>query len=154
MKEITLTKGKYALVDDSDYEYLKQWKWYALNSRGIYYAARCEIVDGKRKTIMMHRVIMSPPLGLEPDHQNHNGLDNQRHNLKNVTHRQNILNQRHTCSKENKKGILKCSVNGETKYKCLVIINGQNTEVYFKTELEAARFKYKKGIRSLKDIAV
>ena len=28
MKKIPLTQGKYALVDNSDFDYFSQWKWY------------------------------------------------------------------------------------------------------------------------------
>ena len=34
MKQITLTQGKVALVDDADYEWLSQWSWCALHYRG------------------------------------------------------------------------------------------------------------------------
>jgi hypothetical protein len=42
MKEIQLTQGKVALVDDDDFDYLSQWKWYAHkpSTRDIYYAVR------------------------------------------------------------------------------------------------------------------
>lgn len=42
----------------------------------------------------MHREILKDKLsdGLEVDHENHNGLDNQRRNIRAVTHQKNILN--------------------------------------------------------------
>lgn len=40
MKEIPLTQGKVASVDDCDYEYLNQWKWHPLKSGKTFYAVR------------------------------------------------------------------------------------------------------------------
>ena len=42
MKEIKLTQGKVALVDDDDYEYLNQFKWFAHKKKYTYYAERME----------------------------------------------------------------------------------------------------------------
>ena len=49
MKKIPLTQGKFATVDDDDYDFLSQWKWHF--SKG--YAARkpYTTVDGKYVTI-------------------------------------------------------------------------------------------------------
>jgi len=77
MKEIKLTKGQVALVDDEDFEYLNQWKWFAHVRRDRYYAARSDWSNRpKSKTISMHRVILgitNPKLF--GDHKNHNTLD-------------------------------------------------------------------------------
>ena len=41
MKEIDLSNGMTALIDDEDYDYLMQWKWYAYkNSYGSFRAMR------------------------------------------------------------------------------------------------------------------
>lgn len=87
MKTIPLTKGKVALVDDGDYDYLMQWKW--CDTHG--YAMRRSYEKGtrKRKTILMHRVIMNTPVGLEVDHKDFNGLNNQKYNLRNCTSDEN-----------------------------------------------------------------
>lgn len=88
MKEIALTKGQFALVDDADFEWLSQWKWRAFWDwhTKSYYARSSE--KGKthktRRELRMHRLI----LGLEPgdkrhgDHIDGNTLNNQRSNLR------------------------------------------------------------------------
>lgn len=37
MKTIPLTQNKFAIVDDADFEFLNQWKWYWANKN---YAAK------------------------------------------------------------------------------------------------------------------
>jgi hypothetical protein len=92
-KSIPLTQGKFAIVDDGDYEYLNQWKWYATldHHTHTYYAMRREYPS--RKSIMMHREIMNPPDGLIVDHIHHDTLDNRRSELRIVTYSQNSRNK-------------------------------------------------------------
>lgn len=85
-KEIPLTQGKVALVDDEDYERLNQFKWFASKNGKTYYAIR-------KSKILMHRTIITPPSGFEIDHINGNGLDNRRENLRIVSHRENCQNK-------------------------------------------------------------
>lgn len=42
MKQIPLTQGQFALVDDEDYDWLMQWKWHAFQgpTNKTYYAAK------------------------------------------------------------------------------------------------------------------
>jgi hypothetical protein len=99
MKEIPLTQGKVALVDDEDYEFLIQWKWYVQFDGWNWYALRnSETVDGRRTGIKMHRVIMNAPEGLEVDHEDHNGLNNQKKNLRVCAHGKHMLGKRKYCS--------------------------------------------------------
>ncbi len=96
-KEIQLTMGQVAIVDDSVYEEENRYKWRAKWSEYTqsYYAVRWS--EGgmlHRKVIQMHREIMNTPNGMLCDHVNHNTLDNQKHNLRNVTHSQNGMNRR------------------------------------------------------------
>ena len=92
MKEIKLTHGLFTLVDDWNYEYLNQWKWFAKRSKNKYYAARAVYIDGKRTMIYMARVIINTPVDMEPDHYNHNTLDNREYNLINCSHQDNCSN--------------------------------------------------------------
>ena len=92
-------KGKYfAMVDDEDYDYLMQWNWRAFNAtKDIFYAVR-SFRDKRTKsntTIKMHRLILgltNPKILV--DHINHDGLNNQRNNLRAVNHQQNNVNRR------------------------------------------------------------
>lgn len=89
MKEIPLTQGKVALVDDDDFERVNQHKWYCNHG----YAYR-SVNIGKKKYIKvaMHRFINNTPDELETDHINGNKLDNRKCNLRNCTAKQNKWN--------------------------------------------------------------
>lgn len=108
MKKIPLSQGKFALVDDADFDFLSQWKWY-VNYDG--YAVRSELfykVDGKKssKTIRMHRVILNTPVDLLTDHIDMNRLNNQRSNIRVATRAQNSMNVRsHKGSTSKFKGV-------------------------------------------------
>ena len=93
MKEIILTKGQVALVDDADYEWLMQWKWHVHKSGGGFYAVRAEWDGEKQHIVHMSRVILDAPRGKEVDHKNHCTLDNRRCNLRICTKSQNQHNQ-------------------------------------------------------------
>ena len=149
-KTISLTQNQYALVDDEDYSYLSQYKWFAqrIRNTNIYYAERqAETVFGKREVHLMHRVIMDTPNELQVDHINHNTLDNRKQNLRLCTRSQNLANQkpqkRITSSKY--KGV---HWSKQSKKWCVQIkFNNKNTHIgYFKTELQAAK-AYDKAAR-------
>jgi len=93
MKKIPLTQGQSSLVDDEDFEFLNQFKWYAHWSRHnkAYYATR---KGQKQKHILMHRFLMKTPDGMVCDHINHNTLDNQKRNLRNCTFLENAWNKK------------------------------------------------------------
>ncbi len=103
MKEIRLGKGEYITqVDDEDYEYLSQWKWFAKDGRGgRFYAYRQEFTgqrysngDKKYTLIKMHRVILSvSDKNILIDHKDRNPLNNQRSNLRIATSSQNSANR-------------------------------------------------------------
>ncbi len=95
--EIPLTRGKVTIVDSYLYEFLNQWKWFAVQSHGQFYARRQVVIKTNGKYRMLncnlHHVILGRPLnGLMVDHINHNGLDNRKVNLRIVSQRVNALN--------------------------------------------------------------
>lgn len=101
MKTITLTQGKVAIVDDDDFDWLNQVKWFTkITGNGTRsYAARFKRINKRPTTIYMHRAIMTDDLeavgltGKEVDHINRNTLDNRRENLRVCTKQQNLANR-------------------------------------------------------------
>ena len=95
MRKIPLTRGKVALVDDDDYAKLVVYKWHAIKShrgsRLVWYACRSQGVSPR--TLLMHRQILGDDCaGVLVDHEDGDGLNNQRINLRPATHRQNVRN--------------------------------------------------------------
>jgi hypothetical protein len=102
MKRIPLSKGYFALVDDTDYEWLNQWRW--IYNGG--YAARRDYQNSGGKMIYMHVLIADTPSGLKTDHINRNKLDNRRCNLRGCSSKQNMWNKgRRVDSKSGYKGV-------------------------------------------------
>lgn len=91
MKEITLTKGKSTMVDDEDYELLNKFIWNAHRYGSKFRAITKKGPEGKE--ILMHRLIMKAPKGMEVDHINHNPLDNRKNNLRLASRADNQKNQ-------------------------------------------------------------
>lgn len=92
MREIKLSRGKVALVDDEDFEELSKYKWHALKGCHTWYAAR-NGCGNEREYVYMHAVIACSPSGSKTDHRDGDGLNNIRSNLRVCTAEQNARNQ-------------------------------------------------------------
>lgn len=93
-REIPLTKGYVAIVDDADYAKVAAHKWRAQVSSSTVYAFRNLPRSQGRKWVSLHTFIMNPPNGLEIDHRDWNGLNCQRSNLRVANRGQNMCNRR------------------------------------------------------------
>ena len=111
-REILLSRGKVAIVDDADFEWLSRYRWCLLHTSHGDYGMRSE-APGHRcnRKVLMHREIMGFPDG-EVDHKDRNGLNNQRSNLRVCSSEQNKWNTRRrkdNCSGYKGVGWSKCA---------------------------------------------
>ncbi len=141
-REIPLTQGKVALVDDEDYERVSQRKWWRWANG---YAAA--YIDGK--VIPLHRFILNAKKGDEIDHINTNKLDCRRANLRLCTRSQNVMNTR--LRADNTTGFKGISYikkkRGTKKYSAHLKIGTRRIHLgYFYAPVEAAR-AYDKAAR-------
>ncbi len=152
MKKIPLTQGKFALVDDEDYERLVFFKWFAYkskNSTKSWYARRnTELGNPNRKCISMHRAVLGiSELDPEVDHRDCNGLNNQKHNLRYATRSGNAANM--IMRRDNKsgfKGVYLAKRN--QKWAANITTKGKQLWLgYFETAEEAARIFDKAALK-------
>lgn len=117
-KLIPLTQGKFAKVDNEDFDKVKDIVWSF--SHGYAY---------NHSIGRMHRFIMDPPNDMVVDHVNGDGLDNRRRNIRICTQQQNSFNSR-------KRG---CYFNNtRQRWVSEIMINGKKKHIgVFKTEAEA-----------------
>lgn len=146
MKTIPLTKGRVAIVDDCDYEWLSQWKWHLQTSQrtNTVYASR----RANSKTILMHRLILGTPEDMQTDHKNKDGLDNRRTNLRFATMQQNAHNRnRYSHNSSGYKGVI---YEKETKnWRARIRIQGKLKNIGRFTTAKAAALAYDKTARQL-----
>jgi hypothetical protein len=136
MKKIKLTKGKYALIDDVDFEIVSKYKWCVGQFGNTYCAMR---KDSSRNTVYMHRLIMNTPFGKDTDHINGNGLDNRRKNLRVCTHSQNLQNQTRVNIK-NTSGVSGVYWDKQlNKWRARAKVSGKNVHLGLFSELSKAK---------------
>jgi len=114
-------EGKFAQVDDTDFDELNKYHWYVNNSG---YAFRRE------KVIFMHRqIIKADDKQIEVvDHVNRNPLDNQKKNLRPATKSQNATNKRMPGT--NKTGFLGVHFDkGSGRYRSQIKHNGKRINI-------------------------
>ena len=145
MLQILLTQGKFALVDDEDYNELVKYNWFVLicgRVRKVFYAVRNVWENGSSKKILMHRQIMSTPAGLVVDHRDFNGLNNQRYNLRNCSFLDNTRNHRkYRTGGFTSEYIGVCWVGGRRKkWQAQIMSNTKYVWLgYFDNEIDAAK---------------
>jgi len=129
MKEIKLTQGKVAIVDDEDFEKLSMFKW-QLSSYGY-----AKAVINKRHTFM-HRLIMNAPEGMVVDHIDGDRLNNIKKNLRVCTVKENARNIKPNTSAEVKsKGVIL----QRGKYRASITVDGKRKSLgVFNYEKEAS----------------
>lgn len=129
-------KKTVAWVDDIDFELLNMYNW-SLSGGG--YACRIEVVDGKKKTIFMHKEILRKE-GFYTDHADGDKLNNQRHNLRIATNQQNLYNQKKSKNKKlsKYKGVSFCAKKKVRKWKAYIVPDRKLVFLgYYDTEDEA-----------------
>ncbi len=139
MKQIPLSQGLFALVDDEDFEYLNQFKWCALKAPKTFYAIR-RANNSKNPTIYMHRIILGlTDSKIHCDHRDNNGLNNQKYNLRPCTNSQNQKNKSYSTNGTSKyKGVSK--IKNCATWIVRIYVNGKNISFTgFRCEIEAAK---------------
>lgn len=146
MKTIPLTQGYVALVDDSDYDAVSQYRWQAQIQKSrspsglkrVYATREYVSSDGKRCTQRMHRLILGlTDPKIDVDHRDGDGLNNRRSNLRIATRRQNGSNQRKRPNKNKYKGV--CFDKSRSRWLAGIKVNYRRINLgRFATELDAA----------------
>lgn len=134
--QIPLTRGYVALVDEADAKRVSAHKWcVCIHKHGQYAQMRQDY-----KIVYLHRFILGFGSG-DPriDHRDHDGLNNQRSNLRPATQGLNLANQRHRKKRFNKHGFRGVKQDGE-RYRGEIRVNGKcRYSAYCATPEEAAR---------------
>ena len=145
-RTIPLSKGFVAVVDESDHVELSEFKWYARYSKSSrsWYATRTAYVDGKRISVQMARQILGllPGDPRQPDHEDHDSLNNTLDNLRVATRKQNCRNRRRrTDNTSTFKGVSwNKQVSKVGAWRAQIWVNGTNKLIgHFSDPIEAAK---------------
>jgi len=113
----------FAVIDDEDYELIKNYKWYYRQGYAVRYRSTHE-PQGPFQ-IAMHRVILNTPKNLITDHIDGDRLNNLKSNLRICTDLQNAKNvKRHKDNKSGAKGVCKRNDGRKKCWNAMIMVNG------------------------------
>jgi hypothetical protein len=139
VKTIPLTQGKFAIVDDSDYESVSKFEW-CFQPQGGYAERRVKCSDGKHRNKRLHRFLMGDPDGICVDHKNGNGLDNRRENLRLASLKENCRNRVGKHGRILPKGVYKKKGHINRPFMAYIRVNYKLIHLgYYATAEEASR---------------
>ena len=141
MKEVQLTQGYIATVDDEDFERVSEMKWRVLITGNLRYAY-------SSKDQLLHRFILgidNPKV--EVDHKDRCGLNCSKENLRVATKSQNNANRAKLCGDNSHKGVgwHKAS----SKWRATIKKNGKAKHLGLFTSEVAAKEAYNKAAKEL-----
>ena|SRR5258707_1089611 len=144
----TVAAGRVALIDDEDYDLVSPYKWHlhvVTRGRpcGPYARGSIRLANGIWTNAYMHKLITGWP---QTDHENHDGLDNQRHNLRPASDSQNHANMRPRPGGTSRfKGVN--WVRHAGRWRASIKVDGRSRHLgYFSDELDAA-YAYESAAR-------
>jgi hypothetical protein len=158
VKQIQLTQGQVALVDDDDFDRLSKFKWHAWwnkHTRSFY--ARRGVYDsttGQTRVIRMNREVLDARPDELVDHRNHDTLDNRKENLRPCNKSQNGANRRGLQSNNTSgyQGVTRYARDG--RWRAQLKINNKMLHLgYFSSKHEAARAYNEAAIKYHGDFA-
>ena len=139
-------RGIFTIVDDEDFEYLSKWKWHALKNPFDYRVCRLDRKeDGEwGKMVLLHRIVINAPKGVEVDHINGDSLDNRKINLRLCTSAQNKYNRHKANSKTGYKGVYLSGFK-KNKYYVQIMVDGKGIHLGMFNDLITAAEAYDKA---------
>jgi hypothetical protein len=144
MRTISLTQGYVALVDDTDFDRVSQYKWRALVDRRrnkVYAVRKTHGSHSSRRTAYLHREILgvNDP-EVKVDHRNGDSLDNRRVNLRKCVCGENNANSRKRRDglSSQYKGV--CWHTRDRKFQASIRVHGRTRYLgMFRDEVQAAQ---------------
>lgn len=145
VQQIPLGKERFALVDESDFDRLKDTQWFL---SGTGYAVGLIPQEGRFRLVYMHRLVIGAAPDTLVDHINADTLDNRRSNLRLATPEQNGQNkQLNPLSETLLKGV--GWHKRRRKYHARIQLQGMRYHLGYFVDAESAALAYDSAARML-----
>lgn len=158
---VPLTQGRVTIIDDEDENRVSQYKWcaYKHKDKNTWYATHnFKTIEGTFYGQDLHRFIMNAKPGIQIDHKDGNGLNNQKSNLRFCNNTENHQNQKKSKTYNGKpttsihKGVV--WYKKEKRFRSRISIDGKRIHLgWFKNEIEAAKSYDKAATEHFKEFA-